>query len=85
MNPYWFIQIYILGVFLGFLAWKTNSIIAPLILHGLNNFIALLLSVLELQNTSFYLWNGHVSPWILVLALLSSVSGFRKINQLNAH
>ncbi len=85
MNPYWFIQIYILGVFLGFLAWKTNSIIAPLILHGLNNFIALLLSVLELQNTSFYLWNGHVSPWILVLALFSSVSGFRKINQLNAH
>ena len=44
MNPYWFFQIYILGIFLGFLAWKTNSIIAPLILHGLNNFIALLLS-----------------------------------------
>ena len=53
MNPYWFIQIYILGVFLGFLAWKTKSIIAPLILHGLNNFIALLLSLSEPQNTVF--------------------------------
>ena len=85
MNPYWFFQIYILGVFLGFLAWKTNSIIAPLILHGLNNFIALLFSFSEPQDNSFYLWNGHVSPWVLILAFISVFFGFRKINILNIH
>ena len=83
MNPYWFFQIYILGVFLGFLAWKTNSIVAPLILHGLNNFIALLFSLSELQNNSFYLWNGYVSPWVLILASISVFFSFKKINILN--
>ena len=83
MNPYWFFQIYILGVFLGFLAWKTNSIIAPLILHGLNNFIALLLSFSEPQNNSFYLWSGHVSPWVLILAFICIFFSFRQINTLS--
>ena len=83
MNPYWFFQIYILGVFLGFLAWKTNSIVAPLILHGLNNFIALLFSFSDPQNNSFYLWNGHVSPWILILACIGIFFSFRQINALN--
>ena len=85
MNPYWFLQIYVLGVFLGFLAWKTNSIIAPLILHGLNNFIALLLSFSEPQNNGFYLWNGHVAPWVLILAFTSIFFSFRRINILNTY
>ena len=85
MNPYWFFQIYILGVFLGFLAWKTNSIVAPLILHGLNNFIALLFSFSDPQNNSFYLWNGHVSPWILIPAALTIFFSFKQINILNMH
>ena len=85
INPYWFFQIYVLGVFLGFLAWKTNSIIAPLILHGLNNFIALLLSLSEPQNNSFYLWKGHVSPWVLILACTGIFFSFRKINTQNIY
>lgn len=83
MNPYWFFQIYILGIFLGFLALKTNSIIAPIILHGLNNFIALLLSFSDSNDDSFYLWKGHVSPWILIFSLFSVVIGFKYINQKN--
>ena len=81
MNPYWFIQIYFLGIILGFLAWKTKSIIAPLILHSLNNAMALLLSFLELEQDSIYLWNGHVAPWIFILALCSVYFGFKQINQ----
>ena len=82
MNPYWFIQIYILGVVLGFLAWKTQSIIAPLILHGLNNSMALLLSFLDLKDNNIYIWNGHVSPWFLIIALGSIIVGFKQINHL---
>lgn len=83
MNPFWFVQIYFLGVILGFLAWKTKSIIAPLILHSLNNSMALLLSSLELQQNNFYIWNGHVAPWILIFACFSIFFGFKQINQTN--
>ena len=82
MNPYWFIQIYILGVVLGFLAWKTQSIIAPLILHGLNNSVALLFSFLDSENNNIYIWNEHVAPWFLILALAGIIVGFKQINQL---
>ena len=81
MNPYWFVQIYFLGVILGFLAWKTQSIIAPLILHSLNNSMALLLSSLELQQNNLYIWNGHVAPWVLIFACFSVFFGFKQINQ----
>ena len=79
--PYWFFQIYFLGVILGFLAWKTKSIIAPLILHSLNNIMALLLSSLDLQQNNLYIWNGHVAPWILIFACFSVFFGFKQINE----
>lgn len=81
MNPYWFVQIYILGVVLGFLAWKTQSVLPPLILHGINNIFALVFSFTDTTETSFYLWNGHVAPWIVLLALGAVVYGFKGINQ----
>lgn len=81
MNPFWFAQIYILGILLGFLAWKTNSIVPSLILHSLNNLIALVLSFTAHSETSFYLYKGHVSPWILLLAIISVFVGFREINK----
>tara|TARA_B100000427_G_scaffold327105_1_gene337122 strand:- start:5486 stop:6280 length:795 start_codon:yes stop_codon:yes gene_type:complete len=83
MNPYWFVQIYILGVILGFLSWKTQSIIAPLILHGLNNGVALLLSFSNSKESNIYIWNDHVAPWVLVVALGCVLIGFNQINQLN--
>ena len=81
MNPFWFAQIYILGILLGFLAWKTNSIVPSLILHSLNNLIALILSFSAKSETSFYLYKGHVSPWILLLAIIFIYTGFRAINR----
>ena len=81
MNPYWFVQIYILGVILGFLAWKTNSVIPPLILHGLNNSMAMALSFSESINNNIYLWNNHVAPWFLIIAVISIVIGFKGINK----
>ena len=44
MNPVWIIQIYLLGVILGYLAWKTGSILTSLVLHSLNNGAALVLT-----------------------------------------
>ena len=82
MNPYWFLQIYLLGILLGFLSWKTGSVFPPLILHGMNNSFAMLFSFSDIDEGSFYIWNGHVAPWILILALGSVIFGFRTINNI---
>ncbi|MDB9853827.1 CPBP family intramembrane metalloprotease [Candidatus Marinimicrobia bacterium] len=81
MNPFWFAQIYILGIILGFLAWKTNSIIPSLILHGINNSMALIFSFTKISESSFYIWKGHIAPWIMFLALIFIIIGFKGINQ----
>ena len=81
MNPYWFIQIYILGIMLGFLSWKTNSIFPPLILHALNNGTALLFSFIDTEKSIWYLWNNHVAPWVLLLAIVLVYTGFVGLNK----
>jgi len=81
MNPYWFLQIYLLGVLLGFLSWKTNSVIPSLILHGLNNTMAMLISFSESNDNSFYLWHGHVAPWIILIAITITVYSFKNITK----
>ena len=81
MNPFWFIQIYILGIMLGFLSWKTKSIIPSLILHALNNTLALIFSFVDLENENFYLWNNMVSPWIVIIALYFIYKGFTELNK----
>tara|TARA_Y100000768_G_scaffold367879_1_gene331358 strand:- start:35 stop:835 length:801 start_codon:yes stop_codon:yes gene_type:complete len=80
-NPYWFIQIYLLGIMLGFLTWKTNSVIPSIILHGLNNTMAMLFSFSDSAESSFYTFNGHVAPWIIVFAVIITISGFKGISQ----
>ncbi len=80
MNTYWLIQIYILGVFLGYLSWKTNSIIPSIILHSINNGTAMILSFTNINLESLYLWNGHVTPWVLFMAVFFLYRGFKGIN-----
>ena len=81
MNPYWFLQIYILGVILGFLAWKTKSVIPSLILHSMNNTMAMFFSFVDIEKNGFYIFHGHVAPWIILLALYSLISGFQGISK----
>ena len=82
MNPYWFIQIYILGIMLGFLAWKTGSVYPSLVLHGLNNAVAMIFSFSEITNSELYIWKGHVAPWVIVIAFVATLIGFRGINSM---
>ena len=35
-NPWWVVQIYIIGIFMGYVAWRTNSIWISFILHAIN-------------------------------------------------
>ena len=79
-NPFWTIQIYILGVLLGFLSWKTKSVIPSIILHSINNGSAYILSVFEDINLNFYLWNNHVSPIFIFIAIYLIFKGLEGLN-----
>jgi membrane protease YdiL (CAAX protease family) len=81
MNPYWAVQIFISGVVIGFLAWRTDSLIPPILMHIINNLLAVLSLNLNLEAMmQWYLWNDHVAPWILLMALAALVWSIRTIS-----
>ena len=82
-NPYWTIQIYLLGVILGFLSWKTKSVIPRIILHRINNGMAFILTVSDEYNINFYLWGNYVSPIFIIVAIYLSYYSINEINKIN--
>ena len=81
LNPFWLIQIYMLGVILGFLAWRTGSIWAGFILHAANNLVALLFTNYHQVLDDIYTWQGHVAPWILLIGGGCIYVGFNWLNK----
>ena len=80
MNPYWIVQIYLLGLVLGYLAWRTNSIIPGLILHGLNNGFAVALNNAQDIFNKYYNWHEHVNPFWVIVAIIFVFIGFKFLN-----
>ena len=79
-NPFWTIQIYLLGVILGFLAWKTKSVLPSILLHIVNNGSAFILTNIEEGTIDFYLWNEQVSPVFILLAAFLIYKGFEGLS-----
>tara|TARA_Y100000768_G_C23844299_1_gene617696 strand:+ start:20 stop:811 length:792 start_codon:yes stop_codon:yes gene_type:complete len=79
-NPFWTIQIYMLGVILGFLSWKTNSVIPSILLHIVNNGSAFILTNIAEESIAFYLWKEQVSPIFILLAVFLIYRGLEGIN-----
>ena len=79
-NPFWTIQIYMLGIILGFLSWKTQSIIPSIILHSMNNGAAFMLTIFEESDLSIYLYNENVSPIFICLGAYFIYKGLEGIN-----
>jgi membrane protease YdiL (CAAX protease family) len=80
MNPGWIIQIYLLGIILGYLSWRTKSIFPGLILHSLNNGLALIMENIQAPWFNYYTWKNHVSPLFLLLAVFLFYRGYKTIN-----
>ena len=79
---YWAIQIFLIGIILGYLAWRTNSVIPSIIGHGINNSLALTFYNLNVPETfPAYEWKGQVSPLILIPAVLILFWGIRYLDQ----
>ena len=69
-------------LFRGFLQqFLEQSVVPSLILHGLNNGMATILSFSSGEAIAFYTWKGHVSPWVLLPAIGLVIIGFKGINQ----
>lgn len=79
VNPYWFIQIFIMGVVIGFLAWQTDSIIPGIIVHGVNNFLSLLYINFE-PELDWYTAGDHVAPLVLIPAIALLVYGIKLLS-----
>lgn len=76
--PWWIVQLIFIAMFLGILAWKSDSIVPSAIVHAQNNFIAVLLSNFTSERGNALLdWNGHLHPLLLLAALLTVGLGLR--------
>ena len=81
LNLYWIVQIYILGMLLGYLSWRTNSILPGIILHGLNNGFAVALNNVENVFSRYYNWHEHVNPLWMLIAIILIIFGFKMLNK----
>jgi len=76
-NPWWGLQIYVFGVVLGYLAWRTGSIWPAIVVHGANNALSLMLANVDADSLEWYVSGEHVSPGWLVAAAGLAYIGFR--------
>jgi len=75
---FWAIQIFLVGIVLGLLAWRSNSILPSMIGHATNNAAALFFyNINQEKIKGIYLWADHVSPLFLILALFGLVYGVK--------
>ncbi len=81
-NIYWALEIFIMGFFLSFVAWKTNSILVSIIIHLLTNSLSLLsVQYIEVIET-FILFHGHLNPILFLGGLFLLVFFIRKLSRL---
>lgn len=74
-NPYGFIPLFVLGAFFGFAAFKSKTLIIPMILHFLNNFSAVSLYHIigdeELIKSDASVNSGELSSYVLMFFSLT--------------
>lgn len=79
-NPYGLLPLIILGMFLGYATYKSNSILVPVVLHFLNNFIAIIAFFVfgkdELMQSNFVDVENIETHSLTFLVLLALFVGF---------
>jgi len=82
MNTWWIIQIYLFGVALSYLSWRTQSVVPGIAAHMGINGLSLIFSNLEPSQLGWYEMGNHVSVIWLGLAGAGVFYGFREINRM---
>ena len=90
-NPYGLLPLIVLGMYLGFAVYKSNSIAVPIILHFLNNFIAIIAFFIfgeeELLQSNFVdpeAINSHILTFTVLLVLFIGFVIYINKNYLNS-
>jgi len=66
----WAIQIFVLGVIIGYIAWRLNSTIPSMILHAINNLVAVIFYNWDIQHIlPAYEWQNQVNPIYTILSV----------------
>ncbi len=85
MNLYWAIQLFLMGIVIGYMAWRTNSIIPAVIIHGVNNLVGVLFLNFDFDPyMQWYEWNDHVSPVVIIISaaiLVLSLKNIKRVHQ----
>ncbi len=80
-NIWWMIQITLLGLVLGYIAWRSDSIWPTILIHGVNNLLSILAANAAEEELTWYTSGGHVR-WIWLVAalllLIPAFAGFQK-------
>ena len=83
MNLFWAIQLFLMGMVIGYTAWRTNSIIPAIIIHGINNLIGVIFLNYNLDPyMHWYEWHDHVSPIVIVISaaiLFFSIKNIKRV------
>ncbi len=74
-NPWGGIQILLIAVVLGCVAWRTDSVVPSMLIHALNNGIVLLANNLDDSTTSWYGTPSSIAPPVLVIGLVFFIGG----------
>ncbi|HPG84882.1 MAG TPA: type II CAAX endopeptidase family protein [bacterium] len=80
-NIWWMIQITLLGLVLGYIAWRSDSIWPAILIHGFNNLLSILAANAAEEKLAWYTSGEHVH-WIWLAAslllLIPAFAGFQK-------
>ena len=79
-NPYWAIQIYLMGLVLGYLSWLTKSIYPSILLHMSINGTSMLFIFLGEGAENSLLWKGHINPILLGLGIFTAWYGLKNMH-----
>ena len=85
INPWWLIQIVLLAMVLGVLAWRADSIAPGFIIHAINNSLGLWSVNIDFGSLPVYTFKGHVSPLFLIPAILALVWSMKRFFSLTEY
>ncbi len=82
LNPWWLVQILILGILLGYIAFRSQSVIPGIFVHVLNNMIALFFLNLPEKGKNWYAVDGTVRWYWLALGIVLFAGAWTRMEKI---
>jgi membrane protease YdiL (CAAX protease family) len=76
-NPWWTMQIFGLGIAVGVLAWRSQSIWPGVVIHMTNNAVSMAFVNMDASKFTGYEFRGQVAPLWMAVGLVLTVVGFK--------